>query len=1439
MMTSEAASAQKETESPRHESTATAAKTALNGNFAARTAAGFLGDVALSGRANAGVRTLAMRQMQQTHGNHFAQRAVSGRLIQRHCACGGSCEKCRAEEDLSTSSAESTVESARLIQREAAGPSADATAEPNSHSMIPPGRGEPLDDGTREFMESRFGTDFSRVRIHTDPPAAASAKMLNANAYATGSDIYFAEGKYSPQTQEGQHLIAHELTHTVHQGEVATISNAVATKGSDSVAVGRVDDPLEQQAEHVADLVMASGVHPVDNISAGQTPAIRRQEQNGGIGDYARAAWHATGGRVVGALKEGAEQIVRRMSPELADLIAQGPMAFVKGLIHTAITQWIPSLPGGSNLIEIAQAVIQGFNKAFALIAGVAKGDAKSCQAFADMLTAVRDAGLKILESSAVQRLKETVSEINHTVAKFLSLVIAPQFEMLSSVLGGAWQFIKAAASKVSGWFKKVRSAVGRAWDWVLEKLGFSGPEDENGVWAWIKRKADQIWTGIKETLAPLVGPLKTVGKTLFTFSGLGQIYLLVKYGPKVVEAVQWLWAHRNDPDIIRSAHKEMGDTILPGLLEGVAGFKKTLHAAVDWFKETVTSLSTSVLELLGAITNVPLLSIAKELVRKAAELFQKLVTWADSEFQSAVKWVTEVVQKITNFVAPYKEILSSLALAAMNPAMIPPILAGWAWQAVPHCIRVPIINFILDIVIGAMEALPDLPMFGPLWLTLKPGVVAFLRRIRTNATDAEKEQISIKIAKIIRGSSLDFLLGFAKGVLKGVWEGITDPIKAIWMVMEGLTWVMDYLDSLANAALGGGTKQTAGPAASAVPATGQSRTAPPSLPGALSPAGQMPVSKLPMSTTPLAASSPASPTSATTSPAPATAMTAAANSELGESVKDFASSIRPDVDKVLGDFWSAVEEYFSGGKGVTYEDLVAKFGELWSTIQGKIKEMGGELADKVVKFFTSGAEADDTLGEGIGWLVGTVAFQLLLDFITAGGWAAAGPVVKAIAKFINWPMEFMGEAFKLLGKLGGYIVDGLKSLGRMVKETGGGALKAVTEAMGNIGKKLVSFAEQLLGRFGGAAAREGTQLAEREAAALAEKEAAKLAEKETGALAEREAATVTEKEAGKLAEKEGAEAAEKKATKEAGEKGEKATIEEAAEQPVAKGLAVGIEESMEAKGASIGALLGGLELLKTRFKWVKGFEAQREGAAYMVYMLSSRIPLLPYRSVRVNSQPPNDYREVETDYSMLRDAAGNIDSLPEGVVYKFPGGHRVWREGAVIRHDTVLGPSVGRRANLELDLPSAAKMGRPELAGMERAHTLGQGTGFESPFGILFAPREVNQIIQNNGIEEFMRGLQASAHPGEAFHLSTMTVPHSGTLRLKEIRYRVEVSRDGGRDFLFEYVINVGNRPDFKVTHEIANITQNPDIAHYFDLVDVPERLRSRFKRFYKGAGK
>jgi hypothetical protein len=200
-------------------------------------------------------------------------------LLQRKCACGGEpdlsgeCEDCRKKR-LSLHRRAGNIEE---------GTSSGPLAPPIVHEALrTPGR--PLDPVTRAFMEPRFGHafgrisvhnpraasfqsqltiskpvdiyeqeaehvanqivhssappltpgfDFSRVRLHSDPQAAASARSLNSRAYTVGRDIIFAEGEYAPHTTMGRQLLAHELTHVLqqHRGAVSpglTVQRAIS-----------------------------------------------------------------------------------------------------------------------------------------------------------------------------------------------------------------------------------------------------------------------------------------------------------------------------------------------------------------------------------------------------------------------------------------------------------------------------------------------------------------------------------------------------------------------------------------------------------------------------------------------------------------------------------------------------------------------------------------------------------------------------------------------------------------------------------------------------------------------------------------------------------------------------------------------------------------------------------------------------------------------------------------------------------------------------------------------------------------------------------------------------------------------------------------------------------------------------------------------------------
>jgi hypothetical protein len=80
------------------------------------------------------------------------------------------------------------------------------------------GGGSALAPALQQQMSSALGADFSSVRVHTDSQADTLSRSLAAEAFTTGSDIFFRSGAYDPGSSRGQHLLAHELTHVVQQG---------------------------------------------------------------------------------------------------------------------------------------------------------------------------------------------------------------------------------------------------------------------------------------------------------------------------------------------------------------------------------------------------------------------------------------------------------------------------------------------------------------------------------------------------------------------------------------------------------------------------------------------------------------------------------------------------------------------------------------------------------------------------------------------------------------------------------------------------------------------------------------------------------------------------------------------------------------------------------------------------------------------------------------------------------------------------------------------------------------------------------------------------------------------------------------------------------------------------------------------------------------------
>ncbi|RUL78930.1 DUF4157 domain-containing protein [Dyella choica] len=180
-------------------------------------------------------------------------RATEGIILQRRCACGNrtndvQCDDC----------ARKHIQ--RKSTRQAGGPTIPAIV-----GNVLGGSGQSLDAATRQFMERRFGQDFSGVRVHTDAQAAQSAREIHAQAYTAGRNVVFASGHYAPHTDSGRRLLAHELAHVVQQRDLKSMPDSLSDP----------DSSLERDADRAAERVM-SGAGSLKLMSAGQSVLARQ-----------------------------------------------------------------------------------------------------------------------------------------------------------------------------------------------------------------------------------------------------------------------------------------------------------------------------------------------------------------------------------------------------------------------------------------------------------------------------------------------------------------------------------------------------------------------------------------------------------------------------------------------------------------------------------------------------------------------------------------------------------------------------------------------------------------------------------------------------------------------------------------------------------------------------------------------------------------------------------------------------------------------------------------------------------------------------------------------------------------------------------------------------------------------------------------------------------
>ncbi len=183
------------------------------------------------------------------------------------------CEPGRASRSALLRKADHTVPSGLLSRKQR---DANGVADGAEHavSTASSSSGSPLPETLQRKFEGSLGADLSGVRVHTGSDSAAANDAVGAKAYTTGNDIHFGAGQFDPTSKGGEHLLAHEVAHTVQQ-------SGGASRMQFKLDVSSPGDAHEHEADRAADAMVSDQSASISFGSGVQRKVMRDAKATG------------------------------------------------------------------------------------------------------------------------------------------------------------------------------------------------------------------------------------------------------------------------------------------------------------------------------------------------------------------------------------------------------------------------------------------------------------------------------------------------------------------------------------------------------------------------------------------------------------------------------------------------------------------------------------------------------------------------------------------------------------------------------------------------------------------------------------------------------------------------------------------------------------------------------------------------------------------------------------------------------------------------------------------------------------------------------------------------------------------------------------------------------------------------------------------------------
>ncbi|MET0573579.1 MAG: DUF4157 domain-containing protein [Pedobacter agri] len=615
--------------------------------------------------------------------------------VQRQCKnCGNEEKISRKEEELRG------IDQPEILQAKAgasfaSGGTAPGTVQSGIASTT--GAGANLPAHVNSDLGGKMGADFSGVKIHDNAHAAKMTAHVNARAFTVGNDIYFNKGEYNPNSSGGKFLLAHELTHTIQQG--ATVQR----KTEEKEKVLRKVEETEK----------------IDRCSCSDE-IVQRWD----LGDW---------------LAESAWEIVEEIAPAefvqlLREISSKGILGFLREKLMTSLNHLFDRFPAVGNFVTNLISVFSLlYERVSVIMQALIAGD---CAPLLAAVTELKNV-ITTIATDAWTGLTDFVRPIGDFFSGLWGAFGAPVVDWLGQTASDVWVWMQGIGQRIWDWTLPVREYGAMAWDWVKSTLGIgadsSGAGNSNGMMQWVTGKAEEAWTGIKETIRPVIEPVQQIAEKVVRILPLSAIMNLRDTVSNFASGVNGMAAAMGDDGsgIAEQAQQaSLRDIILPAVQTKVVEVQQGIGNAGLWVAENVGGFVNQITGFYNSIASSSIFSAAAPAIAWINDTALGLGNWVQTGVVNLFNLASSGLGYLAGFITPILNALQRIVDTIGD-------LAGRAgdfilgpFMLIPECIRTPIKNFLIEQILSRIPLFNQIMAIGDVWARAQQIVMTILYQV-------------------------------------------------------------------------------------------------------------------------------------------------------------------------------------------------------------------------------------------------------------------------------------------------------------------------------------------------------------------------------------------------------------------------------------------------------------------------------------------------------------------------------------------------------------------------------------------------------------------------------------------------------------------------------------------------------------------------------------